>query len=740
VNTTTDLPYRPQDDDPRLLRAAQDYLGELEAGRRPERAAFLARFPDLARELAPYLDALDMVQSAATAVQRPEGRSAASEALPQEPLGDFHIVREIGRGGMGVVYEAVQLSLGRRVALKVLPFATSLDGKQLQRFKNEAQAAAQLHHSNIVPVYAVGCERGVHYYAMQLIEGHNLADLITQLRRERSASTPPGELGQAAAHGVVTPAAALLSTQRASRSPGFYRTAVRLILQAAGALEHAHEFGVIHRDVKPANLLVDQRGTVWVTDFGLAQFHTSVALTRSGDLLGTLRYMSPEQAAGHNAVPDVRTDVYALGATLYELLTLRPLFEGTEHARLLADVLHNEPAPPRAVDPALPAELETIVLKAVSKSPADRYATARAFADDLQRFLDNRPILARRPTLSQRARKWAQRHPALVGTCAVLLVLVALGSLVGAVLVGEEQAKTQAAYDKVREEQLKTKEAYDKLRAEQHKTQTAYDAERQRADEADGRFRLARKSVDELIELSEQLVDQRGMEGLRKRILESALEYYQVFIAEHSTDPEALADLIITQEHVRKILDDLAALQSTGQFHHLKDPAVQTDLHLKKAQRDEVASLLDRVEEERKALFQAGRDLPSDQKRERWLELARAHDAEIKAVLSPKQLERLRQIALQLQGIGAFRDPAVVAALKLTGAQKDGIRAIEMADRPPPGKGPQGKGPKGGAGPKGPPPGPPDLERVLALLTVEQRQQWTEMAGPPFKGPPRDKK
>ena len=269
-------------DDPRLVRAAQEYLAELEAGRRPDRAEFTARFPDLGGQLVPYLDALDMVHGAGPMAPRSPARAA--ESLPAEALGDFHILREIGRGGMGVVYEAVQLSLGRRVALKVLPFAAALDARQLQRFKNEAQAAAQLHHTNIVPVYAVGCERGTHFYAMQLIEGQNLADLIGALR----ATEPDG-----AATGSYRPAssevdfrrwdeirradesrrdkpggsptsqaqAAELSTQHATHSARFFRTAARIVVQAADALEHAHQFGVIHRDVKPANLIVDDAAT-----------------------------------------------------------------------------------------------------------------------------------------------------------------------------------------------------------------------------------------------------------------------------------------------------------------------------------------------------------------------------------------------------------------------------------------------------------------------------------------------
>ena len=409
MNPTAEPTNASMEDDPRLVRAAQEYLAALEAGRRPGRAEFVARFPGLGEQLAPYLDALDMVHGAGPL----PGRAPTTEP-PVEALGDFHIVREIGRGGMGVVYEAVQLSLSRRVALKVLPFAAALDARQLQRFKNEAQAAAQLHHTNIVPVHAVGCERGTHFYAMQLIEGQNLADLIQQLRaaeKQTTAGVDPAQPPtrsyvprpeESPAATTITGPAAELSTQHSTRSARFYQTAARLAAQAADALEHAHQFDVIHRDIKPANLIVDERGNVWVTDFGLAQFHTSQGLTRTGDLMGTLRDMSPEQAAGRHALLDPRTDIYSLGATLYELLTLRPMFDGADAQRLLHQILHDEPRPLRSLDRSVPLELQTIVLKAVGKNPADRYATAREFANDLRRFLDAQPILARPPSLAQR--------------------------------------------------------------------------------------------------------------------------------------------------------------------------------------------------------------------------------------------------------------------------------------------------------------------------------------------------
>src|SRR5262249_46362898 len=218
-------------------------------------------------------------------------------------LGDFRLLREVGRGGMGIVYEAEQISLGRRVALKVLPYAATMDPKQLQRFRNEAKAAASLHHEHIVPVYAVGCERGVHYYAMQFIDGRTLADMIQDLRAGPASVSegpqtatvvwhPPRESVASVKSAADTSPVAALSTQVGRKDKAHYRWIAELIVQAADALEHAHVVGVVHRDVKPGNLLVDATGKLWVADFGLARLGTDAGLTMSGDLLGTLRYMS----------------------------------------------------------------------------------------------------------------------------------------------------------------------------------------------------------------------------------------------------------------------------------------------------------------------------------------------------------------------------------------------------------------------------------------------------------------
>jgi WD40 repeat protein/serine/threonine protein kinase len=469
-----------------------DYLRAAEDGRAPDRMELLAGHPDLAPELAAFFAGQDRfgrltapLRDAVSAVQE----STIEEKLAEGGrLGDFHILREIGRGGMGIVYEAEQISLGRRVALKVLPFAATLDPKQMQRFKNEAQAAAGLHHTNIVPVFGVGCERGVHYYAMQFIEGQTLAALIHELRQlagsekrglriEDRGSRIKGSLLDSLLTGASTPevkspvksedpnvqskensptfedqaadAGTLPGHPRSSildsRSSPFFRTVATLGIQAAEALEHAHSLGVVHRDIKPANLLVDVRGILWITDFGLARSQSQAGLTMTGDLLGTLRYMSPEQALAMRVLVDHRTDIYSLGASLYELLTLEPVFSGHDRHELLRQIAFEDPRPLRRLNKTIPQELETIILKATAKEPESRYSTAQELADDLRRFLEDKPIQAKRPTLVQRARKWSRRHRAVVVAGLLLMIMALVAFVVSTTLIWNEQQLTKAA-------------------------------------------------------------------------------------------------------------------------------------------------------------------------------------------------------------------------------------------------------------------------------------------------------
>ena len=395
----------------------------------------LAAYPDHADRLHALLPALRLLGDAASSERRGVSPTCLDVELPAEPVGDFRLPQEVGRGGMGVVYEAIQLSLNRRVALKVLPFAATMDPRQLQRFRHEAQAAAMLHHPNIVPVHGVGYERGVHNYAMQLIEGRSLADLIAGRASERQpdvvspvAGTCDYHVGLTLRRSPETSPVAALSTQKTRRDKAHCRRLAELIAQAADALEYAHAMGVVHRDIKLGNLMLDEGGNLWVTDFGLAKLETAVSMTLSGDLLGTLRYMSPEQALARHGLVDHRTDVYSLGATLYELLTLRPAVDGESKADILRHLAFEEPVALRKLDKAIPAELETIALKCLAKEPSERYATAGELAADLRRWLEQKPIKAKRMTQAQRVGRWSRRHPAWTATLSLTAGLLLAGA------------------------------------------------------------------------------------------------------------------------------------------------------------------------------------------------------------------------------------------------------------------------------------------------------------------------
>jgi serine/threonine protein kinase/WD40 repeat protein len=434
--------------DPVFDLLVDELIARLQAGEQPDWPALDREHPEYVgrlRSTARALEALgDLSRAGDSAVSGVAPLAGADDLVPGV-LGDFRLLRGVGRGGMGVVYEAEQVSLNRRVALKVLPLAATMDPRQLERFRHEARAAALLHHPHVVPVYGVGCERGVHYYAMQLIEGCSLAAVIDVLRGADPAGkgpcdnpTGPYVPGDGAA---PTPPPAALHTVPLRRGRAHFRLVAELAAQAADALDYAHGMGVVHRDVKPANLLLDAGGNVWVTDFGLARLGEGAGLTVSGDLLGTLRYMSPEQALAKHGLVDHRTDVYSLGATLYELLTLSPAVDGASKQEVLHRLAFEEPVAPRKLDRSVPAELETVTLKALAKNPGERYATAQELAEDLRRWLDDRPTLARPPSPLQRLRKWSRRHRPLVFGVAVFLTLLAAGLGLGIVAYGVRQGE-----------------------------------------------------------------------------------------------------------------------------------------------------------------------------------------------------------------------------------------------------------------------------------------------------------
>ena len=463
-----------------LAELLDRYLVGWEAGEPPSISTWVQDRPEMEAALRNYIEQLNDLQHALKPLDRSQDASSSKIDLlrqsrgdqprslgdlhpftapplpgshgPQTRLGDYHLLGEIGRGGMGIVYRARQLSLGRDVAIKTLPFAAVLDPKQIKRFQNEAQAAAQLHHPNIVPVYAVGCERGVHYYSMQLIEGLSLEQVVADLRAGGKADAichqttliQPGEAiappaAPAAAPDVDTRNSLPSSTLASIRSRSHIESIVRLGVQAAEALHYAHQCGVIHRDIKPSNLMLDGRANLWITDFGLARCQQTSPMSVTGDLMGTLRYMSPEQASGRVHAVDHRTDIYSLGITLYELLTLRLAFDAPNRIELITLINQSTPVAPRKLNPAIPADLETILCKAISREPLERYESAGEMAEDLQRFLRGEQPLAKRPTYLDQTLKWVTRHKHLFLAASISLLVILCGLSAATVMIASHK-------------------------------------------------------------------------------------------------------------------------------------------------------------------------------------------------------------------------------------------------------------------------------------------------------------
>ncbi len=461
---------------------AEEFAGRYRRGERPSLQEYIDRCPAMADEIRDLFPALVEVERAEEVLEPLHGPTASPSAPALRQVGDYRVIREVGRGGMGVVYEAEQVSLGRRVALKILPGAVAKDGKALERFRREARAAARLHHTNIVPVFEVGQDGDVVFYAMQFIQGQGLEVVIDELARQRRKSghasaapiaalaeeQKPGRPGTtqperiealaeslrarqvsrmarslvtgtfaveivdpdrtgssggltatgahdsqpSAASGPSSPASSSTSAvlpggtqvsavESSGRRLPFFRSVAQIGRQAAQGLAYAHARGIIHRDIKPSNLLLDSTGVVWIADFGLAKADDD-GLTATGDILGTIRYMSPERFRGEG---DARADIYALGLTLYELLTLRPGFESSDRLQMIERIKTEDPIQPRLLDNRIPRDLETIVLKAIDKDPDRRYPTADAMAEDLRRYLDDEPVLARR---TPSRRRWSR--------------------------------------------------------------------------------------------------------------------------------------------------------------------------------------------------------------------------------------------------------------------------------------------------------------------------------------------
>jgi serine/threonine protein kinase/WD40 repeat protein len=417
-----------------LGQLAEAFSARVRQGQMPDIEDYARQHPELAeriRELFPTLMFLEGMAGAAGE----EAPHPAGELAPGQAFGTYRIQREVGRGGMGIVYEALHLPLNKRVALKVLPVRGLQGSAHLERFFREAKTAAALHHTNVVPVFDIGQAAGTPYYAMQYIDGRGLDQVLRDRQPSQPADggttgayLPPAEnAGPAPISPTVTTPAAPAAPVLPVNPDAFCRRVAELGIQAAEGLAYAHQRGVIHRDIKPSNLLLDEQGILWITDFGLARRLEDPALTHSWQVLGTPRYMSPEQAEAARGPVDHRTDVYSLGATLYELLAGRPVFDGRTPQEVVTQILSREPASLRRLNPAVPRDLETVVLKAMAKRPEDRYQTAMDLADDLRRCLRLEPIRARRIGPVGRTVRWCRRKPALASLIAVLLLVMAVG-------------------------------------------------------------------------------------------------------------------------------------------------------------------------------------------------------------------------------------------------------------------------------------------------------------------------
>jgi WD40 repeat protein len=483
------------DHEHRVDQAIAEYLTAAAAGAAPPREQFLAQHPDLAPRLAAFLDdheKMDQVlrqqeiDPAFAPTLAPEEKEPADNTLGRvRYFGDYELLEEIARGGMGVIFRARQVSLNREVALKMILAGQLASPAEIQRFRTEAEAAANLDHPHILPIYEVGSHDGQHYFSMKLIDGGNLADHLPELRRRP-------------------------------------RLAVSLLARCARAVQFAHERGVLHRDLKPANILIDRAGLPYLSDFGLARkVEGDSRLTQSGAIVGSPNYMAPEQARAEKQLTTA-ADVYALGAILYELLTGQPPFRGPTVLDTVMQVIEKEPAPPRQLNPRADADLSIIALKCLEKEPGRRSPSAAALADDLERWLAGEPIQARPVSTLERVRKWGRRNPALAASLAGVLALMIWGLILLAWLLHqteqrehEAQAAAQAARAAA-EREAGLRQLADRARAE------AEAAARQATEERRGAERLL---YFHRIALAQQYWRSDGIEQTRKLLEVCAQEH-----------------------------------------------------------------------------------------------------------------------------------------------------------------------------------------------------------------------
>lgn len=489
-------------DETDLDTVAEDFSKALREGRAPQIRDYLDRFPQHGSELQELLESIEMIEGLKQNVTEAQGSRHVEPNLQQ--LDDYKIIREIGRGGMGIVFEAIHGSLGRRVAVKVLASRLVGDAKHLARFRREARAAAKLRHPNIVPVFGAGNSDEHHYYVMDYIDGislHQWLDTLDDRRVDAAATVDVSDDGTTS--GIRTSPGSLDAAEFASSqmdpidfgSRDYFRWVANVGATTASALQYAHSQGVLHRDIKPANLLIDRSGDIWVADFGLAKLAEQQTVTMTGDIVGTPQYMPPESFNGNY---DAKSEVYGLGLTLYELLTLQPAIKGSGTAEIIRNASQGVSVSPAKIIPEVPHDLETIVLKSLAVDPRLRYVSAGELRDDLRRFLAERPISARRSSYVERLLLWSRREPAVASLAFATFVLLFALAAVSAVgyfrtksALDEVSAANEVASNSLLERTLALKNA---------------DAQKERAER---NLQVAVSAFDEIMEN----ISQRGVES-----------------------------------------------------------------------------------------------------------------------------------------------------------------------------------------------------------------------------------
>ena len=492
-------------DQQKLDKIAEQFSREMRQGNRPSVDAYVARYPDASGQLHQLLTSIAMIEGLKQASDD-SGSTVAQHHLSIDQLDGYRIVREIGRGGMGIVFEAIDQSLNRQVAIKVLPNTLLSEARHLDRFRREAKAAARLRHPNIVSVFGVGQADQHHYYVMDCIEGVNLRQWLEKVTGLSADLVPTRDAAIGDSENIVslhsskeTSAVGQPPTSIHENHPtetdtaAYFRWVAGIGVMLSDALQYAHSQGTLHRDIKPANLLLDHDGNVSITDFGLAKVAEQQPVTRTGDIVGTPQYMPPESFDGQY---DAKSEIYALGLTLFELLALRPAISGKNHGELIRNASQGVAIAPRQFNANVPRDLETIVLKSLSVDPASRYTSAAKLCEDLRCFLGDLPISARRSSPIQRARRWARREPA-----AASLTLATFASLLALAIVAT------SAY-------FHTKSALSKTERSGRETKAALEQRGVALDSAETQRARAEANLSVAIEAFDQIREkiwQRGM-------------------------------------------------------------------------------------------------------------------------------------------------------------------------------------------------------------------------------------